>query len=355
MKHAFLFLCSLLLLMANANGQAIDSSASFPPAMAPAEMHPLNAAPKAVVVDTPSGNGSPITGSNVSPSKLQTSMSEGGGLAELLNNDSGRRTPDYVIATFKGTRVINGQSVENEAHGVLNFIILHRFGTLNSGAQNLFGLDAANTRFGFEYGATDWLTLGIGRSSFQKEYDAFARVRILRQTIDNRMPITLSYAGTVMVRTDDIPVADTATKYYFSNRVSYCNQLLIARKFSERLSLQLTPTHLHYNLVRNDKDANDIFAIGIGGRVKLTKRFALTAEYFYNLPGARLDGYYNAASIGVDIETGGHVFQIQFSNSTGMSERTFIAQTDNRWQDGGIHLGFNIARVFTIVKPKEFR
>ena len=273
----------------------------------------------------------------------------------LLPNDSAAGKREYVSATFKGTRVINGQSVENEAEGVLNFIILHRFGTLNTGAQNLFGLDNANTRFGFEYGVKDWLTLGLGRSSYQKEYDGFARIKILRQTTDNHMPISLSYAGTVMTRTDDVQLLDSNDKYYFSNRVSYCNQILIARKFSERFSLQLTPSHVHYNIVRDDKDANDVFALGIGGRIKLTKRLALTGEWFATLPGANLEGYHNALSLGVDIETGGHVFQLHFSNSTGMSERTFIGQTTDTWDDGGIHIGFNVSRVFTIVRPKEFR
>jgi hypothetical protein len=270
-------------------------------------------------------------------------------------NDSGGKQKQYTTATFKGTRVINGQSVENQARGVLDFIILHRFGRLNQGARDFFGLDNANTRIGFEYGVTDWLTAGVGRSTYQKEYDGFLRARILRQTEDNRMPVTLSYAGTVMVRSDEIQAPDTITEYFFSNRVSYSNQVLIARKFSERLSLQLTPSHVHYNLVRDEKDANDLFALGIGGRLKLTHRFALTAEYFYTIPGANLAGYRNSASIGVDIETGGHVFQLHFTNSTGMTERSFIGQTTEDWADGGVHFGFNIHRVFTVVKPKEFR
>jgi hypothetical protein len=261
----------------------------------------------------------------------------------------------YTTATFKGTRVINGQSIENQAKGVLDFIILHRFGRLNQGARDFFGLDNANTRIGFEYGVTDWLTAGVGRSTYQKEYDGFLRARMLRQTEDNRMPVTLSYAGTAMVRSDEIQPPDTITEYFFSHRMTYSNQVLIARKFSERLSLQLTPSHVHYNLVRDDKDANDLFALGIGGRVKLTRRFALTAEYYYTIPGANLAGYRNSASLGVDIETGGHVFQLHFTNSTGMTERSFIGQTTEDWGDGGIHFGFNIHRVFTVVKPKEFR
>ena len=293
------------------------------------------------------------TGDNNIPPIRPVDTAQQNALSLLLDSPVKKRA--YVTATFKSSRVINGQSVENQAPGVLDFIILHRFGTINQGARNFFGLDNANTRLGFEYGVTRWLTAGIGRSTYEKEYDGLLRAKILRQTSDNHMPITLSYAGTLMVRSDEISSPDSTTEYFFTNRMSYCNQLLIARKFGERLSLQLSPSHVHYNLVRDAQDANDVFAVGIGGRLKLTHRFALTAEYFYTLPGANLHGYYNSASIGVDIETGGHVFQLQFSNSTGMSERTFIGQTTDGWSDGGIHFGFNIHRVFTIVKPKEFR
>lgn len=293
------------------------------------------------------------TGDNNIPPIQPKDTAQGSDLLALL--DTPARQRQYVSATFKSSRVINGQSVENQAQGVLDFIILHRFGTLNQGLRNFFGLDNANTRIGFEYGITNWLTAGLGRSSFEKEYDGYLRAKIFRQTTDNHMPVSLSYAGTVMVRSDKLESPDSTTPYFFSNRMSFCNQLLIARKFGERLSLQLSPSHVHYNLVRDDEDANDVLAVGIGGRLKLTHRFALTAEYFYTLPGANLHGYYNSASIGVDIETGGHVFQLQFSNSTGMSERTFIGQTTDSWTNGGIHFGFNIHRVFTIVRPKEFR
>ncbi|MBS1615576.1 MAG: hypothetical protein JST06_05600 [Bacteroidetes bacterium] len=262
---------------------------------------------------------------------------------------------EAVEFTFKSSRVLNGQSVENLEAGKLDFIILHRFGAVNQGLRDFFGLDNAVTRIGFEYGLTNWIALGIGRSTYQKEFDGYTRIKILQQTTDNHMPITLSYAGTLMLRSDDISSPDTSTPYFFSNRMSFCNQLLIARKFGDRFSLQLSPTQVHYNLVRDPEDANDLFALGIGGRLKLNELFALTAEYFYTLPGANLKGYQNSASIGIDITTGGHVFQLQFSNSTGLSERSFIGQTTDSWSDGGIHFGFNLHRVFTVVKPKEFQ
>lgn len=274
-------------------------------------------------------------------------------ISQLLSD--GKPTKEYVTAAFKSTRVINGQSNEGLGAGVLNFIILHRFGTLDQGIKDFFGLDNANTRIGFDYGITDWLMVGVGRSSYQKEYDGFVKAKILRQTTDNRMPISLSYAGAMSVRTDAIVHTDTVTPYYFSNRLFYANQLIITRKFSEALTLQLTPSHVHYNLVPNTGDANDLFALGVGGRVKLSRRIAMTGEWFYALPGTMQAGTRNALSVGFDIETGGHVFQLHFTNATGMSERTFLGQTTNDWGDGGIHFGFNINRVFTVVKPKEFR
>jgi len=274
---------------------------------------------------------------------------------DQLLEDHSKPKKEYVTATFKATRVINGQSNENLGAGILDFIILHRFGRLNQGVSDFFGLDNANTRIGFDYGITNWLMVGVGRSSYQKEYDGFLKVKILRQTTDNSMPISLSYAGTVMTRSDKVELADTTAKYYFSNRVSYANQVIIARKFNDRFSFQLTPSHVHYNLVKASADPNDVFALGVGGRIKLSRRIAITGEWFYTLEGAKLNGYRNSLSLGMDIETGGHVFQLHFSNSTGMTERTFIGQTTDDWGAGGIHFGFNLSRVFTIVKPKEFR
>jgi hypothetical protein len=285
---------------------------------------------------------------------IDTTSSSEGEMDQLLEDHS-KPKKEYVTATFKATRVINGQSNENLGAGILDFIILHRFGRLNQGVSDFFGLDNANTRIGFDYGITNWLMVGVGRSSYQKEYDGFLKVKILRQTTDNSMPITLSYAGTIMTRSDKVELADTTAKYYFSNRVSYANQVIIARKFNNRFSFQLTPSHVHYNLVKASADPNDVFALGVGGRVKLSRRIAITGEWFYTLEGAKLNGYRNSLSLGMDIETGGHVFQLHFSNSTGMTERTFIGQTSDDWGAGGIHFGFNLSRVFTIVKPKEFR
>jgi len=284
--------------------------------------------------------------------QTDTSATGDGQDLEAMLGEGAPKSREYVSATFKATRLVTGHSIETLGAGVLDFRISHRFGTINSGVRNFFGLDGAVTRLGFDYGVTRWFTVGIGRSTYQKEVDGFAKIKLLRQTQDNSIPFTLVYLGASSLRTDDVTGPNNAD-YPLSNRMYYSNQLLIARKFNEWLSIQLMPTHIHYNLVNTSAEPNNVFAMGIGGRLKLSRRISLNAEYYYALPGSRLDGTKNALAVGIDIETGGHVFQLHFTNSTGMSERTYIGQTTDSWTDGGIHFGFNISRVFTIVRPKE--
>ncbi len=253
----------------------------------------------------------------------------------------------YTTATFKTTRLVNGHSVENVAKGVLDVKISHRFGNLNEGGYELFGLDKATMRMGFDYGITNNLMIGIGRSTYQKTYDAFFKLKILRQSKGKRkMPITLSYVPTIAYRT--LKWEDPTIKNYNTSRLFYSHQLIIGRKFSEGTSFQLMPTFVHQNLVTGANDPNDLFAIGIGGRQKITKRISINVEYYYQLEDYKLPGTRNSLSVGFDIETGGHVFQLHFTNSPGMNERTFIADTKGRWDKGDILFGFNISRVFTI-------
>ena len=266
---------------------------------------------------------------------------------------NGKTSGYYTAATFKSTRIINGQSIENVGKGVLDFRIAHRFGEVNEGIKNLYGLDNATTKFGFDYGITDWLMAGIGRSSFEKEYDGFIKAKIIKQSVDDHYPVSITCVAGMSVQTLDV-VSIPGYTYYFSNRLYYVDQILIARKFNQYLSLQLTPTYLHYNLVANAGEPNDVLAVGIGGRIKLSKRIALTGEYYYVIPGHKLDGYNNSVSFGIDIETGGHVFQLFLTNSSAISERAFIGETTGDVLKGDLHLGFNISRVFTIVKSKEF-
>ncbi|MEO8766408.1 MAG: DUF5777 family beta-barrel protein [Ginsengibacter sp.] len=272
-------------------------------------------------------------------------------LGNELKADEKNKT-EYTTATFKTTRLINGHTVENTARGVMDLKISHRFGTVNGGAYEFFGLDNATMRLGFDFGLTNNLMVGIGRSTFEKTFDAFFKYKILRQSKGkHRMPITLSYVPTIALKS--LKWDDPNQKNYFSSRLFYTHQLIIGRKMSDQLSLQLMPTFIHRNIAAKVSDPNDIIAIGIGGRQKLSKRISFNVEYYYQVPGYKLPGTTNALSVGFDIETGGHVFQLHFTNSQGMTERQFISETTGSWGDGDILFGFNISRVFTIGKRNK--
>lgn len=275
-------------------------------------------------------------------------------LLDVLSKEQ-KDIPSYTTATFKSTRLVSGHSVEIIAKKHLDFRISHRFGAINSGFTELFGLDQSTIRLGLEYGLTDKLTLGLGRSSTQKVYDYYAKYKILRQSSGSiNMPLTLTTF--VAAYTTTQPTAPN--RMYFDNteRQSYCAQILIARKFGEKLSLQIAPTMLHRNKSETEIDANTIYSLGVGGRFKLSKRTSLNAEYYYTPSKIGDDiilrdpSFTNALSIGFDIETGGHVFQLHISNSKGMMEKALIGQTIGSWSNGDIFYGFNISRIFSFDK-----
>ena len=267
---------------------------------------------------------------------------------ELLEEATGSST-EYAYATFKSTRIISGHSIERMQEGQLDFRISHRFGELNQGAYEFWGLDQASIHLSLEYGITDWLMFGIGRGNYEKTFDGFVKFSIFRQSKGERnMPVSISYLSTLALNSLKW---DGPEKLPFWNRTSYVHQLLVARKFSERLSLELNPTFVHRNLVATELDPNDLWALGVGGRFKLSKRVSVNFEYYYVVPP--LHDYqskktYNPLSVGFDIETGGHVFQLHVTNSVAMIEKGFIGETTGNWLDGGIHFGFNISRVFTL-------
>jgi len=276
-------------------------------------------------------------------------------LMEMLNDEP--ETVEYVYATFKTTRVMNAHSIENPAKGTLLFLIQHRFGRVNTGIYELFGLDQASIRLGLEYGVTDRLSLGFGRSSFEKTYDGFLKYKILRQSKGLRkMPVTMSYyvsTAITSLKWEDIGVEERDN--HFSSRVSYTHMLLIARKMNSNLSLQLTPSLVHKNLVPTAEDKNDIFSLGIGGRYKITQRLTINAEYFYTPTDQISYDFDQPFSLGLDIETGGHVFQLHFSNAKAFFDRGYLTETQGSWANGDVYFGFSISRVFTIVKPKRFQ
>lgn len=267
-------------------------------------------------------------------------------LMNLIDEQEEQEEQQYSPSIFTGTRVIQGHSVETQHKKTLEVLISHRFGRINLGAHELFGLDEANIRLGVEYGITDNINVGIGRSSFDKTFDSFFKYRFLRQT-DGGSPLTMTLFSSLAIRTT--PRADDDPTYSFNDRLGTTYQLLLARKVSDVISLQLMPTLVHKTRVEAF-DENTQLAIGIAGKIALTKGLALNTEYYYRIDPAENSPYKNAVSIGFDIETGGHIFQLHFTNSVMTVERAFITETSDDFFDGDIHFGFNISRVFQLGK-----
>lgn len=275
---------------------------------------------------------------------LPISLFAQGDLLEELEAQA-EPTHNLIDDTFKATRIINGHSVEFWHEGVLGVMISHRFGRLNGGAYEFFGLDGANVRLGVEYGITDFLNVGIGRSSFQKTYDGYVKIRLLQQQSGSKVvPVTVAGFSSIAINT----LRNEEQVIPFSTRLDYTYQLLIARKLSNRLSLQVTPTLVHRNLVEFREYANDLFALGLGGRWKLSQRVSLNMEYFLRTNADAEELYNDAFALGFDIETGGHVFQLHLTNAQSMIEEGFVTETTGDFFSGDIHFGFNISRVFEL-------
>ncbi len=279
-------------------------------------------------------------------------------LENILNNEIGEQT-DYTSATFKATRVVNGQSIERMPQGQLDFRIRHRFGTINEKAFNFWGMDQATSHIGLDYGITDWVMTGVGRGfgTTDKAYDGFLKFSIWRQSTGKiDMPVSISWLSSVTDMTNPPVTYPTERSLYpTSVKFAYTNQFLIARKFSNAFSFQLSPTHIHYNLTPTELDPHDLFAMGLSGRIKLSNHVAINGEYYvvYKSPNMSVP-ITNPLSFGIDIETGGHVFQLLLTNSDGMTEKDFIGRTTGKWSRGDIHFGFNISRVFDVNHHKKF-
>lgn len=273
---------------------------------------------------------------------VTASLSAQDDLLDLLNEEQAEET-NFTSATFKGQRLINGHTVVTRKTGELEFLISHRFGRINSGIDEFFGLDAANVRFSLEYGISDNITAGIGRNSLEKVYDGFVKYNLMKQSTGKvNNPVTITGLSSIAIRTaDNFDFADDD----FASKVSYTHQLLIARKLNDKFSVQLSPTYVHRNKVLENQE-NDIMALGVGGRMKLSSRIALNAEYFYRLTEELNNNFKDAIGLGIEIETGGHVFHLNFTNARSMAERAFITETTGDFFGGDIHFGFNISRVF---------
>lgn len=260
-------------------------------------------------------------------------------LAEIDKEDSTL----VAEAAFKGLKIVNFESTKLLNKREFYFVVSHRFGSISNGFDDFFGLDFANTRLHFLYGISDGFNISIARSSFNKTYDLSTKYRLARQ--DDDFPITLVGYSQLAVNTL-LEEALIQQPVDFSDRLSFTQQLLISRKFTEALSLQLMPTFFHEGYVDYAPQDNSQFALGIGGRYKLGRRWSVNIDYGWHLNRADGSPFVNPLSIGVDIETGGHVFQLHFTNAQPTFESGFLGNAIGDWGDGIIYFGFNLSRVF---------
>ena len=275
---------------------------------------------------------------------------------DLLNMVAEKPKKEYVTATFKTTRLINFHTVEILSKRSLDFRISHRFGDFNSGAYNAWGIDGgANIRLALEYTHGSRLMFGIGRTSGKKIVDAFLKFRLLKQTTKGGgMPISVTLFSSVYHTFLQNVYIDGINKYQsIPDRLSYCNQIMIGRKFNSRFSFQLIGAMVHFNVVDKITDKNDCFIVGAVTRFKFAKRQAITLEYAHRLNKYTNDKLYDSFGVGYDLETGGHVFQMHFTNSFGLTEDQFYMNTNTSWENWGIRLGFNISRVFSLQRKHK--
>lgn len=263
---------------------------------------------------------------------------------DLLNEiDTDSIEKQQATAVFKGLKIVNFESTKLVTKKELTFIVSHRFGSLKNGIDTFFGLDEAVTRLNFVFGISDAINIGISRSSFLKIYETSLKYRLIRQE-DHGFPFTIVGYNTILVNTGldkaDLPLIE------FKHRLGYTAQLLISRKIDTDFTVQLAPTFFHDNYVSVNEQDNSQFALGLGGRYKLSKRWSINADYGLHLNRANNSPFKNPLSIGIDIETGGHVFQMHFSNSQAMNTNGFLGQASGDWSDGDIYFGFNLSRRF---------
>lgn len=288
-------------------------------------------------------------------------------MLSLLDSVGSPKVHEKTIATFKGSKIINAQSIETIKAKTFEFNISHRFGnsgTQNGGGHALYGLDVvSDVRFGFDFGITNNLTLGVGRSKQKELIDGLLKYKILSQTEDNHIPVSLVFYSDVSYNPQSFAQFYSAVvtvrnlKQKDIHRFSYINQLIIARKFNSRISMELIPSYQHRNFIlasfnpdNGAVETNDLFSIGTGIRIKLSKRFCIIADYFYTISKYRtknsVNPFYSPLAVGIEIETGGHVFHLNFTNASGIIENNFISNTTDSWLKGGFKFGFNISRVF---------
>jgi hypothetical protein len=263
------------------------------------------------------------------------------GQEDLLKElDSTQVADTYATAAFKGLQIVTLQTTKVPAKKEFYFVVSHRFGSVKGGISEFFGLDQATTKLGGVYGISEWLSVSLSRHTLSKVYETGVKYRLARQNAD--FPVDIVGYNTIdinsLLEDEDYP------KLEFADRITYITQVLISRKMSEKFSLELVPSYIHKNLYNPELENDNQFSMGAGGRMKLTKRLSLNMEYMYNFD--KPDFYNNPLSVGLDIETGGHVFQLLFTNSQSMTEAGYVTNGTGDWGKGDFFFGFNLYRVF---------
>lgn len=280
-------------------------------------------------------------------------------LMKLLNENQEKKR-ERVIATFKTLKIINAQTNETVHKRVLDFRIAHRFGNMGKasggGFHEFYGLDeASDIRIAFEYGITDKLEIGLSRSKYEENLEGLLKYRLIQQSTDNKVPVSITLFGNMSYtpkvdNTNEFKKDENGTlKTINARRLKYAAEVIIAHKFSSRFSALITPTFVHRNYVSDPNDANDLFALGAGLRFKIARSVSIITDYFYVFSDYRRNEaepkFYDPFGIGVEFETGGHVFSLMFTNSPAIIETEFL-NTNDSWSDGGIKFSFNISRNF---------
>ncbi|MEW7278666.1 DUF5777 family beta-barrel protein [Aquimarina sp. 2201CG1-2-11] len=264
---------------------------------------------------------------------------------DLLSEIDTKDDNQYASAAFKGLKIVNFESTKIADKKLFYMVVSHRFGTVKNGIDDFFGLDGAVTRLNFIYGIMDGVNIGVSRSSFQKTYETSLKYRLLRQK-KGGLPFTLVGYNSVTINTQIDKENNNLPGLEFKHRLAYVWQMLLSRKFNKNFSLQVMPTLLHENLTVVDDQENTQYALGVGGRHKLTKRWSINVDYAYHMNRSSDSPFKNPLSIGFDLETGGHVFQMHFTNAQPMNTYGVLSQGSGDWGDGDFFFGFNLSRVF---------
>ena len=253
--------------------------------------------------------------------------------------------------TFRSTRLINNHTTELLKPGIMEMRISHRFGAINSGVDEFWGLDQATIRLALEYGLNNWINIGLGRSSYEKTVDGFAKIRLIQS---NDASFNIVYYGSMTVNT--LPYPDSELDYKFSSRLAYVNQLILSKKINQSISLLLVPAIIHKNLVLLNNDPNTRLTLGAGGKINVTKVTSIQAEYHYRFGDKSTfdyEAFNNSFSLGVGFHTKGHFFECHLTNSAPIIDKGFLTETSGSWMDGDIRIGFNVIRDFKIRKQKK--